>query len=105
MTCSRAIRLLTDSSLELTGQLRAIERDRLSLATQLKDKDRQLAMMRETVQSYSQQTYAVEDSAESEEKEMASVSAVVAARRRRRGWFAWCCRPMAKDETRYTRLL
>ncbi len=47
-TCScdrRANQLLTDSSLELTAQLRAIERDRMGLVSQLKDRKRQIAMV------------------------------------------------------------
>lgn len=103
----RANQLLSDGSLELTSQLRALERDRLSLVSQLNDRKRQVDMLRETVDSYAQQAYTfdTEDPAAP-----ASVSAAVRRGPRRTGWWGllmsccFCCRRRA-DETRYTRLL
>lgn len=108
--------LLTDSSLELTAQLKALERDRLALASQLRDRQRQVSMMRETIDNYANQPAAFSFDDSRENRMAMSVADVVASpgrSSRRRSNAAWClslfscCQPGAasNDETRYTRLL
>lgn len=108
---ARANQLLRESSLELTAQLKALERDRLALASKLRDRQRQVAMLQETIDNYANQPASFSFDEGRENRMAMSVAEAVASPGRPRRRNAWllslfsCCRPLASDETRYTRLL